>query len=81
MARYRYVGGDQRPDVYGVLTPGDVLEFAQVPDWGAWEPTSDDAERAPTAQPSYIPAGPESAGDEPASPPPADGPDDTAKEA
>lgn len=81
MARYRYLGGDQRPDVYGVLTPGDVLEFSELPDWGDWETTSTAPERAPTPQPSYVPAGPEPAADEPASPPPAEVLDDTAKEA
>lgn len=71
MARYRFKGGDQRPDVYGVLQVGDVVEFAKAPEWGEWESTSKTAERAPTPQPNYADAEP---GPEPAA-------DDTAKEA
>lgn len=59
MARFRFKGGDQRPDVYGVLEVGDVVEFDKAPDWGDWESTSEAAERAPTPQPSYVPAGPD----------------------
>lgn len=70
MPRFRYAGGDQRPDVYGVIEPGDVVEFAQKPDWGIWESTSKPAERAPTPQPNYL-------DDEQ---PSADVPADTAKE-
>jgi hypothetical protein len=55
MPRFRYAGGDQRPDDYGVLEPGDVLEFAKKPEWGDWESTSDDPLRQPTPQPVVEP--------------------------
>jgi hypothetical protein len=80
MARFRFKGGAQQPDVYGVLEVGDVLEFDKKPDWGDWESTSEPAERAPTPQPSYTPAGPEPSGDEPAAPPAVDDTDDDAEE-
>lgn len=51
MPRFRYAGGDQRPDAFGTLTVGDVLELAQKPEWGDWENTTKAAERASTAQP------------------------------
>lgn len=51
MARFKYTGGDQRPDLYGVLEPGDVLELREQPDWGDWEATSDAVGRQPTPQP------------------------------
>jgi hypothetical protein len=51
MARYRYAGGDQRPDAFGVLTPGDVLELAEMPEWGKWETTTKKADQASTPQP------------------------------
>lgn len=61
MARFRYLGGDQRPDAFGVLTVGDVLDLGEKPDWGDWESAGNaEAERAPTPQPAYVPAGPES---------------------
>lgn len=59
MARFRYAGGDQRPDVYGVLEVGDVLEFDKKPDWGDWETTSDAVERASTPQPVLVQDEPE----------------------
>jgi hypothetical protein len=59
MARFRYVGGDQRPDDYGVLEPGDVVEFAERPEWGDWESTTKAAGRASTPQPNYADAEPE----------------------
>ena len=51
MPRFKYLGGDQRPDVFGVLEPGDVLELAKQPEWGDWETTGDAAGRQPTPQP------------------------------
>lgn len=83
MARFKYTGGDQRPDLYGVLEPGDVLELASKPDWGDWEQTSDETARQPTPQPAIEPD------PDPASAPAADtrtrpkpaSADDTAKEA
>lgn len=59
MPRFKYLGGDQRPDLFGVLAVGDVVELAKKPDWGEWESTSAKPERAPTPQPAYTPAGPE----------------------
>jgi hypothetical protein len=74
MARFRYLGGDQRPDDYGVLEPGDVLELPEQPEWGEWETTTKKPDRASTPQPSY-------AADEPAPAPAASPAADTAKEA
>jgi hypothetical protein len=74
MARFRYLGGDQRPDDYGVLEVGDVLEFAQAPEWGDWESTTKAAGRASTPQPNYANAEPEPLAKASAA-------DDTAKEA
>lgn len=80
MARFRYLGGDQRPDVFGVLQVGDVLELSEQPDWGDWESSTKKVTGAsPTPQPAYIPAGPEADADDPAASPPPTGPD-TAKE-
>lgn len=73
MARFRFLGGDQRPDDYGVLEVGDVLEFAERPEWGDWESTTKAAGRASTPQPNYA--------DEPAPAPAASPAADTAKEA
>jgi len=79
MARFRYAGGDQRPDDYGVLEPGDVLEFAKAPDWGDWESTSDEPVRQPTPQPVAVQDEPEPVADTRTRPKPAPA-DDTAKE-
>ena len=59
MARFRFTGGDQQPDVYGVLEVGDVVEFDKAPDWGDWEKTSEAAERQSTPQPTSVQDEPE----------------------
>jgi len=56
MPLFKYLGGDQRPDDYGVLEPGDVIAFAKAPEWGNWESTNDDPLRQPTPQPVAEPA-------------------------
>lgn len=55
MPLFKFLGGDQRPDDYGVLEPGDVVKFAKKPDWGDWETTSDEPLRQPTPQPTAEP--------------------------
>ena len=55
MPLFKYLGGDQRPDTFGVLTPGDVLAMGVRPEWGDWEPTDDEPVRQPTSQPTPEP--------------------------
>lgn len=58
MARYRYAGSGPA-EVWGVagvrdgqlVRPGDVWEFPEAPEWGAWEPAGDDGPEAAETPP------------------------------
>lgn len=75
MPSFRYDGGDQQPDAFGVLTPGDVLELAEMPAWGQWSATTKKVTGpSPTPQPAYEPV------EQPAAQAPLPAPATTAKE-
>jgi hypothetical protein len=39
VAQYRYAGPGPQPDGRGgIVRPGDVWEWPEVPPWGPWEP-------------------------------------------
>lgn len=54
MPLFKYLGGDQRPDIFGTLEPGDVLVLGVKPEWGNWEATGDDPVRQSTPQPVAV---------------------------
>lgn len=56
MARYQYTGPGPDEGSGELVRPGDVREFGEQPDWGAWECIDPDPEPEPEVPAPAVPA-------------------------